>query len=134
MTAEQNFREAFERLKSNKPKICPIGTVVSQNNVAKEAGTDPSALKKSRFPTLIAEIQQYVSTIEAPASNRQKELLKKKKNRSLKERLEDVTKQRDSLASMLAEADITILELKDKLKHYEDSKIESNVIQIGGKK
>ena len=134
MTAEQNFREAFERLKSNKPKICPIGTVVSQNNVAKEAGTDPSALKKSRFPTLIAEIRQYVSTIEAPASNRQKELLKKKKNRSLKERLEDVTKQRDSLASMLAEADITILELKDKLKHYEDSKIESNVIQIGVKK
>ena len=134
MTAEQNFREAFERLKSNKPKICPIGTVVSQNNVAKEAGTDPSALKKSRFPTLIAEIQQYVSTIEAPASNRQKELLKKKKNRSLKERLEDVTKQRDSLASMLAEADITILELKDKLKHYEDSKIESNVISIERKK
>ena len=134
MTAEQNFREAFERLKSNKPKICPIGTVVSQNNVAKEAGTDPSALKKSRFPTIIAEIQQYVSTIEAPASNRQKELLKKKKNRSLKERLEDVTKQRDSLASMLAEADITILELKDKLKHYEDSKIESNVISIERKK
>jgi hypothetical protein len=134
MTAEQNFREAFERLKSNKPKICPIGTLVSQNNVAKEAGTDPSALKKNRFPTLIAEIQQYVATIELPTSNRQKELLKKKKNRSLKEMLEDVTKQRDCLASMLVEADLTILELKDKLKHYEDSKIESNVISIEKKK
>lgn len=130
MTAEQNFREAFERLKSNKPKVCPIGTLVSQNNVAKEAGTDPSALKKSRFPTLIAEIQQYVSTLEVPVSNRQKELSKKKKNRGLKERLEDVSKQRDSLASMLIEADLTILELKDKLKHYEDSKTESNVISI----
>lgn len=130
MTAEQNFREAFERLKSNKPKICPIGTLVSQNNVAKEAGTDPSALKKNRFPTLIAEIQQYVSTLEVPVSNRQKELSKKKKNRGLQERLDDVTKQRDSLASMLIEADLTILELKDKLKHYEDSKTESNVISI----
>lgn len=134
MTAEQNFREAFERLKSNNPKICPVGTPVTQNNVAREAGTDPSALKKNRFPTLIVEIQQYVLTIEAPTSNRQKELIKKKKNRGLKERLEDVTKQRDSLASMLAEADLTILELKDKLKHYEDAKIESNVISIGGKK
>src|SRR5579875_1579760 len=81
MTAEQNFREAFERLKSNKPKLCPVGTLVSQNNVAKEAGVDPSALKKNRLPTLIAEIQAYVSTIEIPTSNRQKELSKKKKNR-----------------------------------------------------
>lgn len=130
MTAEQNFREAFERLKSNKPKICPIETMVSQNNVAKEAGTDPSALKKSRFPTLIAEIQQYISNMETTPSNRQKELVKKKKSRDLKERLEDVVKQRDSLASMLVEADLTILELKDKLKHYEDSNMPNNVISI----
>lgn len=134
MTAEQNFREAFERLKSNKPKICPPGTLVSQNNVAKEAGVDPSALKKNRFPTLIAEIQTYISTIEIPISNRQKELSKKKKNRGLKEMLEDVTKQRDSLASMLLEADLVILELKDKLKTYEDSKIESNIIPIERRK
>ena len=130
MTAEQNFREAFERLKSNKPKICPIGTLVSQNNVAKEAGTDPSALKKNRFPNLIAEIQQYVATIDVPTSNRQKELSKKKKNRGLQERLDDVTKQRDSLASMLTEADLVILELKDKLKGYEDSNMPNNVISI----
>lgn len=134
MTAEENFRAAFERLKSNTPKICPLGTLVSQNNVAKEAGTDPSALKKSRFPTLIAEIQAFVSTIEVPTSNRQKELLKKKKNRGVKEMLEDVTKQRDCLASMLAEADLTILELKDKLKQYEDSQVDSNVISIERKR
>lgn len=132
MTAEQNFREAFERLKSNKPKVCPIGTLVSQNNVAKEAGVDPSALKKNRFPTLIAEIQQYIGTIEVLPSNRQKDLLKKKKNRGLQERLDDVTKQRDSLASMLTEADLTILEIKDKLKHYEDSNMPNNVISIKG--
>lgn len=134
MTAEQNFRDAFERLKSNNPKICPVGTLVTQNNVAREAGTDPSALKKSRFPTLIAEIQEYISVVEVPISNRKKEIVKKKKNRDLKERLEDVTKQRDLLASMLAEADLVILEIKDKLKHYEASKTESNVISMESRK
>ncbi len=130
MTAEQNFREAFERLKSNKPQICQIGTLVTQNNVAREAGTDPSALKKSRFPSLIAEIQQYVSSIETKETKKQTDIEKKKQTRELKEKLEDVTKQRDELASMLLEADSTILELKDKLKQYEDSEIKSKVISI----
>ena len=60
MSAGEQYRAAFERLKSNKPERLPKGTPVSQNNVAKEAGSDPSALKKARFPLLIAEIQKYV--------------------------------------------------------------------------
>jgi len=55
--AEANFRRAFERLKAGAPKVLPLGTPVSQNNVAKEAGCDSSALRKSRFPCLVAEIQ-----------------------------------------------------------------------------
>ncbi|WP_318351643.1 hypothetical protein [Klebsiella pneumoniae] len=57
MSAGEQYRAAFERLKSNKPERLPKGTPVSQNNVAKEAGSDPSALKKARFPLLIAEIK-----------------------------------------------------------------------------
>ena len=34
--AEIKFREAFERLKVGKPNILPKGTLLSQNNVAKE--------------------------------------------------------------------------------------------------
>ena len=68
-TAQANFREAFERLKASAPKILPPGTPVSQNNVAKEAGCDPTALKKQRYPDLVAEIQAYVDAYgnERPA-------------------------------------------------------------------
>ncbi|MEI6001854.1 hypothetical protein H3V53_33315 [Paraburkholderia bengalensis] len=59
-TAEQRFRSAFERLKANQPQVLPRGTQVSQNNVAKEAGTDPTALRKARYPALIREIQAWI--------------------------------------------------------------------------
>lgn len=61
-SAEQRFRDAFDRLKKGNPKVLPYGTPVTQNNVAKEAGLTQGALRKSRFPLLIAEIQQYVGT------------------------------------------------------------------------
>lgn len=59
-TADQRFRAAFDRLKSGIPRLVAKGSPVSQNNVAKEAGVDPSALKLSRHPALIREIQAYV--------------------------------------------------------------------------
>jgi predicted RNase H-like nuclease (RuvC/YqgF family) len=81
--------------------------------VAKEAGCDPSALRKSRYPALIAEIQRWLATNrpQAPVSERQTLLSQRKRNRSLKERIEDMKTQRDSLASLLVEADAKILEL-----------------------
>jgi len=81
ISAGERYRAAFERLKSNKPERLPKGSSVSQNNVAKEAGSDPSALKKSRFPLLVAEIQKYVEEHgkERPPSVRQVSLLARKK-------------------------------------------------------
>jgi predicted RNase H-like nuclease (RuvC/YqgF family) len=81
--------------------------------VAKEAGRDPSALRKNRYPALIAEIQRWLETNrpQAPVSQRQTLLSQRKRNRSLKERIEDMKAQRDSLASLLVEADAKILEL-----------------------
>lgn len=110
--AEQAFRDAFERLKSAKPILVPRGTRVSQNNVAKEAGVDPSALKKSRFPGLIEEIQRWVADLdEKPTSPNQQSLRQRKRNRSLKEQLEAFKQQRDIALSLLADADARILEL-----------------------
>jgi len=43
--AETALREALERLKKNRPQTLRKGSTVSQNNVAKEAGCDPSALR-----------------------------------------------------------------------------------------
>ncbi|MFH6566068.1 hypothetical protein [Pseudomonas kulmbachensis] len=58
-SAEHEFRAAFERLKVGSAMRLEAGSNVSQNNVAKEAGRDPSALKKSRYPKLIADIQEW---------------------------------------------------------------------------
>lgn len=132
MGADEQYRAAFERLKSNKPERLPKGTPVSQNNVAKEAGKDPSALKKTRFPLLIAEIQTYViSHAEVlPLSVRQVSLLARKKNRGFRERIDEVERQRDHLASLLSEADMTILELYDRITELERQLPASNVLPI----
>ncbi|MCW6596093.1 hypothetical protein [Yersinia ruckeri] len=132
MSAGDKYRAAFERLKSNKPERLPKGASVSQNNVAKEAGSDPSALKKKRFPLLIAEIQKYVESHaeERPPSVRQISLLARKKNRGLRERIEEIEKQRDHLASLLSEADATILELYDRIAELERQLPGTNVVSI----
>jgi hypothetical protein len=111
--AEKAFREAFDRLKKGKPERLPKNSFISQNNIAKEAGRDPSALRKTRFPTLIAEIQRWV--IENPAdtstSPRQTVLTQRRRNRSLKDKIEAVTAERDHALSLLVEADARIVEL-----------------------
>ncbi|MGY2182348.1 hypothetical protein [Pseudomonas agarici] len=86
---------------------------MSQNNVAREAGSDPSALKKTRYPRLINEIQHWINehNIDTRPSARQKTLSQRKRNRSLKEIIEDLKSQRDNVASLLVEADAKILEL-----------------------
>lgn len=136
MTAEDQYRQAFERLKAGTPQRVPTGTPVTQNNVAREAGADPSALKKSRFPTLIAEIQRYVTTTPTPEvpSKRQAQAAQRKKNKGMKEKLAEVAAQRDKLASLLLEADATILELRQQLDSLQRKEPGNNVVKIGGKR
>lgn len=110
-SAEKSFREAFERLKQGAPNLLPKNTPVSQNNVAKEAGCDPSALRKSRYPSLVAEIQRWIAEhqTESPSSERQKMLAHRRRNRSLRDQLESFKVERDQALSLLVEADATIL-------------------------
>lgn len=116
-SAEQRFRAAFERLKAGKPKRVPEGALVSQNNVAKEADCDPSALRKTRFPSLIAEIQQYVESHsgEAPESKRQRILKQRRRNRETSETITDLKQQRDVAVGLLADANLLIVELTEEL-------------------
>lgn len=116
-SAEQRFRNAFERLKLGVSKVLPKGTHVSQNNVAKEAGCDPSALRKSRFPLLVIAIQEWVEAHkgEPLPSERQRLLKQRRKNRDTRETIVDLKKQRDSAAGLLADADLRIVELSEKV-------------------
>ena len=122
--AELQFYEAFIRLKNNKPNILPKGTKVSQNNVAKEAGVDPSALRKSRYPNLISEIQEWMD------QNPQNANVSKKKNEksrsidkisTLNNRIDVLTQERDDAVSKLLEAQLTILELSLQLEKIVDN-------------
>lgn len=117
LSAEQRFREAFERLKLGVPSLLPRGTPVSQNNVAKEAGCDPSALRKARFPLLVLAIQEWVETHkgERPFSDRQKGLKQRRKNRDTRETIHDLKRQRDIAAGLLADANLRIVQLTDEL-------------------
>ncbi|WP_130905403.1 MULTISPECIES: hypothetical protein [unclassified Pseudomonas] len=131
-SAADQYRDAFERLKLNRPQLLPKGTPVTQNNVAKEAGSDPSALKKSRFPSLIAEIKTYVEqhAEERPPSLSKVNLLARQKSRALRDRMEQVARQRDQLASLLSEADAKIIELYDRIAELERQLPASNLISL----
>ncbi|TWI44739.1 hypothetical protein IQ22_04688 [Pseudomonas duriflava] len=131
-SAADQYRDAFERLKLNKPELLPKGTPVTQNNVAKEAGSDPSALKKSRFPSLIAEIKTYVEqhAEELPRSLNQVNYLARQKRRALRDRIEQVARQRDQLASLLSEADAKIIELYDRIAELEQQLPASNILSL----
>lgn len=112
--AELKFRGAFERLKAGKPNILPKGTTLSQNNVAKEAGVDPSALRRARFPELVSEIQDWIEVHkgeQAQKSPRQMMLAQRSRNRSLRERIEALELQRDDALSRLVDTQARIVDL-----------------------
>lgn len=134
--AETAFREAFDRLKRGKPDRLPKGSSVSQNNVAKEAGCDPSALRKSRFPSLVAEIQRWVTehAPDAPKSQRQTMLAQRGHNRSLREKIEALKIERDHAFSLLVEADAKILDLTMENIRLQSHLPPSNVTAMQGRK
>lgn len=113
-TAEQRYRAAFERLKADRPQVLPSGTPVSQNNVAKEAGTDPTALKKARYPTLIREIQAWV---EINGQQNAAKLERQKRRRAKEDssaKIKRLTEERDNAQSQLVSSHRLVLELLQK--------------------
>lgn len=120
-TAEELFREAFERLKKNKPNVVPTDTPLTQNNVAKEAGRDPSALKKDRYPILVLEIQAYI------ASNLEKKSSEKRtsdnRSRNAKQKMKDYKAQVSTLSSIVAAQNEYIEELHDKIDELKAGKV-----------
>lgn len=118
--AEKLFWDAFERLKNDRPIRLPRGTPVSQNNVAKEAGRDPSALRKSRYPRLIRAIQKWIeengNAPRARASSASLIRGARDKNRQLQARIVELTNQRDKAMARLVIAEASILDLHHRLQ------------------
>jgi chromosome segregation ATPase len=117
LSAKMRFEQAFERLKAGQPKVLERGSAVTQNNVAREAGCDPSALKKARFPALIREIQAYLELHkpeDQPAAR--KAAQQKAAKRTLEERLADAVRQRDMAQSQLLSANRRVMELAEEVQ------------------
>jgi Tfp pilus assembly protein FimV len=112
-SAAELFREAFERLKSGKPINVPVGTKVSQNNVAKEAGRHPTALKKDRYGLLITEIQAYVEAQDEEAATKRKAAGKGK--RSTKKKNEDLQRQLNKAESTIEALENLVIDLKEEI-------------------
>lgn len=134
MKAEILFREAFYRLLNNGPQVLPKGAHISQNNVAREAGCDPTALRKSRYPELVAEIKSWIETNSTQEpSNRQRLLKQRSKKRTLNERLTDTKVTMDVALSMLVEADAKILELTMELEQLKSQLPKQKIISFPSK-
>jgi hypothetical protein len=117
--AERRFGEAFVRLQTGNPVTLPKGSRVSQNNVAREAGLDPSALRRGRFPKLVSEIQMWIEKHpdqQATTSVRQQTIERRGQNKSLKVQLKERTDERDRAASKLLDAHRYILTLLMKIQ------------------
>lgn len=118
--AEEAFRAAFIRLKTDEPEILPKGSKVSQANIAREAGCDPSALRKDRYPSLIQEIQTWIK-INSAASPVAKISLSaqlkasRARNSELAARISMLEMDRDNAQSDVLRAHALILELSKEL-------------------
>lgn len=113
MSAEQKFRQSFQRLKDGRAIILSSDAAVTQNNVAREAGLDPTALKKARFPDLVMEIQAWVSEAQAalPKAQTKKKQQSRNVRRSSKQLIIDLKAQRDIVSSLLGDIDIELIRL-----------------------
>lgn len=130
--AEKLFKAAFERLKANVPVILSPGTAVSQNNVAKEASRDPSALKKNRYPHLIKEIKAYVAEAGflKPESAGHRLSVAKRVQKELKERVALLESDRDLAQSLLVQAHETILKLTKENEALKAQLPPSNIAEL----
>ena len=106
---------------------------VSQNNIAREAGLDPSALKKSRFPLLVAEIKEWIRENSKPGTSSRKNLSQSKaKRRTDKQIISALKLQRDIAASALLSADLLILELYREITELKSQLPKATAISISG--
>ena len=91
---------------------CLKGTPLSQNNVAKEAGVDPSARCRARFLELVTDIQAWIGArqYESPQKTpRQMMLTQRSRNRDFQEQNHALKGPRDNALGQQVDAQARIL-------------------------
>jgi len=119
VSRQAELRAGFERLKSGDVENVPQGTPVTQNNVARETGMEPSSFKKSRYPLLIDEIQRYISDTSQVASKSPGKPKAPKPKPDDDMLVKNAIAERDLAVSKLMIAQVRIIELTKILSDYE---------------
>lgn len=130
VSAESEFRAAFHRLINGRPILLAVGALVSQNNVAKEAGRDPSALRKNRYPDLIREIQEWITKNSKVDPKKDEILSLKRRVEELRARVVQLEKDRDLAQSLLIQAHDRIVILSRQNEKLSKELPVSNVIKL----
>jgi hypothetical protein len=116
---ETDLRAGFERMKSGDVLRVPRGTPVSQNNIARETGMEPSAFKKARYPLLVDEVQQYIAQLGLGAADRPTKPKPLPSRPCADEQVKSANAERDLVMSKLMLAQLKIIELTKTLADYE---------------
>lgn len=115
-SAEVEYRKAFNRIIEG--KAVRVGKTASPTlaNIAREAGKDPSALKKSRYPGFIGEVEafnQVSSSVKDETDRSLTAQLKsaRQENKRLREEYELLSIERDLSHSRVLNLQQAIVEL-----------------------
>ena len=119
--AESRFRAALSRIVAGSTERIEEGSQITQNNVAREAGVYPSALRSSRYPQLVRDIQQAAVSQNDARKHSSSPLARPhgKERRSEKQRYLDMKNQRDQAAAQLVSADTEVLRLMLRVRDLE---------------
>ena len=122
-SAEQEFRAAWQRIKDGKPIRITVGAPATLANIAREAGKDPSSLKRSRYPLLVHEVEtdnQLIAELPASVDRSLSSQLNgaRDENRRILLDMDVLRAERDALKSQVLNLQLALLEKTQQLDVY----------------
>jgi len=114
--AEIEYRKAFRRIVEGKAMRVDKMAPPNLANIAREAGKDPSALKKSRYPIFISEVESFNNNVSSAGERIDRSLSAQLKaarseNRKLRESYEQLTIERDESHSRVLNLQLALVEM-----------------------
>ncbi|MES3708620.1 hypothetical protein QC590_10290 [Pseudomonas putida] len=122
--AEAEYRKAFARIVEGKATRIDKKSPPTLANIAREAGKDPSALKKSRYPEFVAEVNFHNESVGSILKQRDRSLSvqlasARSENKSLRERYANLIAERDAAQSKVLNLQQVLVEKSLQLQGLE---------------
>ncbi|MBC3421864.1 MULTISPECIES: hypothetical protein [Pseudomonas] len=123
-SAEDEYRKAFKRLVEGKALRIDKKSATTLANIAREAGRDPSALKRSRYPTFVSEVEFHNENVGSTLERRDRSLSAqlasaRAENKSLRARCLGLSAERDAAQSKVLNLQQVLVEKSFQLEGLE---------------